>query len=372
MNRAVKEKESSSGIVELGYKNVVSSGAYKRTHNITVSDYVDTKCSDFVRSIPDARLCHLPEWTTMIEDIFGHKGHYLVARDNGIVCGILPLTHIRSRLFGSRLISQPFSDYGGPLVWNAAATDALYKRAVELAINCDCETIELRNTAVMPYEMHLRTDKVCMHLPLASDSELVWKGLRPQIRNRIRQAEKSGITITNGGYELLNDFYRLWTIRMRELGTPCYSRKLFSAILNTFPSNSRIFLAHSNGQVAAALLALAFNDCAFTRWGAALREYDSLSPNYLLNWSAVEFYCRAEIKWFDFGRCTAGSGQYTFKKRWGAKKVQLNWQYWTRPGCELSLPQQDSPKYKKKVDMWKKLPLWATRLIGPVISRSLP
>lgn len=372
MNNQVEVKISDSETVEIRYDKEDSTLYNTRIQNIAVSEIAGPDCSDFVRKMPDAKICHLPEWTMMVENVFGHKGRYLVARENGDICGVLPLTHIRSRLFGSRFISQPFSDYGGPLVCNSNVLDVLYKRAIELAKRDNCETIELRNTTVMPYEMRLRTDKVCMHLSLAPDSKVVWKGLRPQIRNRIRQAEKSGITITNGGHELLDDFYRLWTVRMRELGTPCYSRKLFSAILDIFPDNCKIFLAYSNGEVAAALFAINFNDCAFTRWGAALREYDSLSPNYLLNWAAIEYYCRSGMKRFDFGRCTVGSGQYTFKKRWGAKKVQLNWQYWVHPGHEFSLPQQDSPKYKKKVEMWKKLPLWATRLFGPVISRSLP
>ena len=339
---------------------------------ITVRDNLDVNCSDFIRSMPDARLCQTPEWVKMIENVFGHKGHYLIARENGEIRGVLPLSYVRSRLFGNRLVSQAFSDYGGPLSVNPDAIDALYKYAVELAKNYGCKSIEFRNTAAMPYNIHLRTDKVCMHLPLASDSEVVWKGLRPQIRNRIRLAEKEGITITNGRAELLDDFYNLWTIRMRELGTPCYSRKLFSAILETFPNDSRIFLAHSGNKVAAAFFVYNFNGCTHSRWGAALREYDSLSPNYLLNWVAIEYYCKAGMKLFDFGRSTAGSGQHTFKKRWGAQTIQLNWQYWTPPSEQLNLVKQDDEKYQKKTEMWKRLPLVVTRILGPKLSCGLP
>jgi len=46
----------------------------------------------------------------MVEDLFGHKEHYLVACDNSEVCGVLPLSHVRSRLFDNHLVSQPFSD----------------------------------------------------------------------------------------------------------------------------------------------------------------------------------------------------------------------------------------------------------------------
>jgi FemAB-related protein (PEP-CTERM system-associated) len=340
--------------------------------NISVNVGSDKQCDQFVRSIAEARLCHLPEWTKMVERLFGHKGYYLVARDNGIVCGVLPLSHVRSKLFGYHFVSQPFSDYGGPLATSPEVTETLYEYATELANQYKCDYIEFRNTVAIPQEMHLRTDKICMHLPLATELEVVWKGLRPQIRNRIRQAEKSGIIVTNGHIEMLDEFYSLWTIRMRELGTPCYSRQLFRGILETFKDNSRIFLAHSGGKVAAAFFVYTFNGCVHSRWGAALREFDSLSPNYLLNWSAIEYYCKAGMRWFDFGRSTVDSGQHTFKKRWGAHPVLLNWQYWIRPGKSIDLVRSDNPKYKRKVEIWKKIPLSLTRLIGPRISRSLP
>jgi serine/alanine adding enzyme len=340
--------------------------------NVDVLEGPDEACERFVQQRGDAELGHMPAWTHMIRSAFGHAGYYLVARSAGQVCGVLPLVHVRSRLFGSRMVSQAFSDYGGPLATEGDAQQALYERAVDLARQHACECIEFRNVAAMPFDLHLRTDKVAMHLPLAADSQTVWKDLRPQIRNRIRQAEKEGVTVTHGQREMLDEFYSLWTLRMHELGTPCYSRELFAAILETFPERSRVFLAHCEGHVVAAIFAYAFNGCAHTRWGGALREYDSRSPNYLLNWAAIEYYCAAGMKSFDFGRSTAGSGQATFKERWGAQPVPLNWQYWTRNGREPRLATPEAPRYRRKIEMWKRLPLWVTRAVGPRISCSLP
>jgi len=163
-----------------------------------------------------------------------------------------------------------------------------------------------------------------------------------------------------------------WTIRMHQLGTPCYPRRLFSSILEAFPNNSRIFLAHSGDNIVAAFFVYTFNGFVHSRWGAPLREYDSLSPNYLLNWSAIKFYCNSGMKWFDFGRSTAGSSQHTYKKRWGAQTVQLNWQYLTRPGEQLSLIKPDNSKYQRKTEIWKRLPLSLTRFLGPKVSCGLP
>jgi FemAB-related protein (PEP-CTERM system-associated) len=330
------------------------------------------ECDEFVRQTEGAKLCHLPAWTGMVEKAFGHKGEYLVARAAGRVCGVLPLTHVRSRLFGNRLISQPFSDYGGPIASNPAALEALYTRAVEIADQSGCESLELRNVVALPYKLHVRTDKISMCLPLAENPEAVWKGLRHKTRNRVRKAEGAGLTVVSGGLELLDEFYRAWTVRMHELGTPAYPRKLFTAICETFPNLARIFLARLGTVTTAGLFAYSFKGWVQSCWGAALREYDEIGPNYILNWAAIQYYGKAGMKWFDFGRSTVGSGQHTFKERWGATPIELCWQYWTPGGAEPAFARPDDPRYRRKVELWKRMPLWASRMIGPVISPALP
>lgn len=338
----------------------------------TILDGDSSECSEFVRRMPGAKLCYVPAWTRMVEDAFGHKGFYLCARQEGGICGVLPLTQVKSRLFGNRMISQPFSDYGGALVTSPEALDALYRRAVEIARENHCESIEFRNTQAWPYKLYLRTDKVSMCLPLAPDPQTVWQALRHKTRNRVRKAQTEGLVVTSGGVELLDEFYQVWTIRMHELGTPCYPRRLFTSILATFPDDARIFVASLGGVATAVLFAYTFQGWVQSCWGAALRDYDSLGPNYILNWSAIEHYCRAGMQWFDFGRSTIGSGQHTFKERWGATPIELQWQYWTATGQDPVLARADDPRYARKVEMWKRLPLWASRVIGPAISPALP
>lgn len=340
--------------------------------DISLLDASSSECEEFVRQSAEARLCHMPAWTLMVQNTFGHKGYYLVAREGGRLCGVLPLTHVRSRLFGNRLISQPFSDYGGPLALSPAVSDALYEAAVEIAKDCRCKSMELRNTTLLSHELYLRKDKISMCLPLTAEAGEVWQGLRHKTRNRVRKAERNGFCVSSGGQELLQPFYRVWTVRMRELGTPCYPRRLFSSIMETFPAQSRIFLATIRGAVAAVLFTYSFKGRVQCSWGAALRRYDGASPNYILNWKAIEYFCAGGMELYDFGRSTVGSGQHTFKERWGATPVNLYWQYWTPPGRTLHLARPENPKYRRKTEVWKKLPLQVTRVLGPHISCSLP
>ena len=340
--------------------------------SVSILDSPDSDCDDFVRGIVNAKLCHMPAWTDMIERAFGHKGFYLVAREGSAVCGVFPLTQVRSRLFGNRLISQAFGNYGGPLAKNRAALDALYEHAVELATQHGCESMALKNVEALPYDLHRRTDKITVYLPLAPDSDEVWKRLGHKIRNRVRKADKSGIIVSSGGAEMLDDFYRVWTIRMRQLGTPCYPRKLFSNILETFSDNCRIFLARLGNRTVGANFVYFFNGLVQVRWGGVLVEYNRLAPTTFLFWSIAKHYCGTGAKYLDFGTSTSGSGQEEFKRRWRGQSIHLHYQYWVPPGRELSMISPDIPRYVKKVQIWKRLPLWVTRIVGPHISRNLP
>lgn len=329
-------------------------------------------CREFVRSRSDGRLCFLPAWGFMVERVFGHRSFYLAARENGKTSGVLPLVHVRSRLFGNRMISQAFVDYGGILAESVQARDALFRRAVELATECGCQNIEFRNVHPLPYELVLRSDKVGMHLPLGDDPDALWKGFDAKVRNQVRKAEKSGIAAAAGGPELLDDFYGVYTARMRQLGTPCYSRKLMQGMLGTFPDHCRIFVVRLGDECVGAAITTCFNGFAEIPLAATLTEYNSLCPNNLLYWSVIKHYAAAGASVFDFGRSTVGAGTYRFKMQWGPNQVDTHYQYWLAPGHELSISSPDNPKYRRKVEMWKRLPLWLTRLLGPPISRGLP
>ncbi|MHA1113367.1 MAG: FemAB family XrtA/PEP-CTERM system-associated protein, partial [Alphaproteobacteria bacterium] len=52
----------------------------------------------FVETCPEATFFHRAGWKAVIEESFGHRTHYLRAKRDGEICGILPLVHIKSRL----------------------------------------------------------------------------------------------------------------------------------------------------------------------------------------------------------------------------------------------------------------------------------
>ena len=79
-----------------------------------------------------------------------------------------------------------------------------------------------------------------------------------------------------------------------------------------------------------------------------------------------------QYQFFDFGRSTKEASTYKFKKQWGAIEHALHWHYWTRDDNDLPEINPDNPKYKLVIRAWQMLPVFITRIIGPLISKNLP
>lgn len=316
---------------------------------------------------------HRSRWLDVIQKTFRHKAYPLLARDRaGDVVGVLPMVLMKSPIFGTFLTSLPFFNFGGVLSESESAVSALLDRAERLVGECGAEFLELRHVDEVTTSLPSKTHKVTMRLDLDPDPEVLWKSFKPKVRNQVRKATKSGLTATSGRHELLDDFYEVFARNMRDLGTPVYSKSLFRNTLDEFPESTRIFTVnHPDGCVAAGFGI--WNRGMFEiPWASSIRSYNPMCPNNLLYWELLEFACKNGCSVFDFGRSTPNKGTYRFKKQWGAKPVQLNWQYIMASGEELPEMNPENAKFQLAIKVWQKLPVMLTKIIGPPIVRNIP
>jgi FemAB-related protein (PEP-CTERM system-associated) len=160
---------------------------------------------------------------------------------------------------------------------------------------------------------------------------------------------------------------------MRDLGTPVYALSFFKNILATFPETTWICTIFSkDGLPIASGFLVGFKDNIEIPWASSLRKYNSLGPNMLLYWSVLKLACKRGYRVFDFGRSTPEEGTYRFKVQWGAKPVPLYWHYWLKNGGSLPEFNPKNPKYQLAIQIWKRLPVPLTRILGPAIVKNLP
>ncbi len=327
----------------------------------------------FIQQHTEAKIYHLYRWKSVVQEAFGHQSLYLAAYRGEELVGVLPLIFFNSSLFGKFLVSVPFFNYGGELVADSEVRQAFYQHLQPFVQEKGYQFVEFRHDRPIDTDLPVKQHKVTFILPLPENTETLWKSLKAKVRSQVRRPLKEYMSAQVGGIELLDDYYHVFARNMRDLGTPVYARKFFATILNHFPKEARLVVVYSREQIpVAAAFLLGFRDTMEIPWASSLREYNRFSPNMLLYWKCFETAIGNGFRYFDFGRCTPGSGTYRFKKQWGGTEKPLYWYYILPEGEELPQINPENPKYELAIKIWQKLPVWFTKLIGPKIIKNIP
>jgi FemAB-related protein (PEP-CTERM system-associated) len=336
------------------------------------TDVSEAEWTAYVAHHPDATLYHQWPWGSVFRLTFGHETDRIVAREDGRIVGVLPVVTLKSWLFGRFLVSLPFVNYGGVLAASDAARRALLDEASRLAAARGLRHVELRHRSPQFPDLPARRHKVAMTLALPADAAALWEQFDRKVRNQIRKAEKSGLTVETGGAGLVGDFYRVFARNMRDLGTPVYPRRLFDEVLSAFPEAARVFLVRLGRRPVAGAMALEHRGTLEVPWASSLREHASRCPNHLLYWAAIRHAIARGCTTFDFGRSTPDGGTYRFKHQWGARPQPLAWEYLLRE--DRALPDQGptNPRFSLAIAAWKRLPMAVANAIGPAIVRGIP
>ena len=322
----------------------------------------------YVDSRGDAAGYHSWRWRDVFANAFGHEPVYLIARDSGAITGVLPMVQIKSLIFGRTLTSLPFVNYGGVMADTPEVARALVDAAHEEARSRKSSHVELRHVEQQFPDLPCKQHKVAMRLPLPA----MFEKLDRKVRNQIRKAEKSGLVVERGGAALVGDFYDVFARNMRDLGTPVYSRRLFEEVLRAFPDRAQLHIVRLNGMPVAGGFTYRTPWMVQLPWASSLRSYNTLCPNVLLYWDAIQYAQECGAASFDMGRSTPNEGTFKFKAQWGAEPVPLHWEYQLMTAGELPNVSPANPKYQLAIALWQKLPLAVTMRVGPMIVRAIP
>ena len=325
----------------------------------------------FVASRPDATFFHLAGWRRVIERAFRHRTYYLMAERGGIVTGVLPLTLVKTRLFGARLISNAFCVRGGPVAADAASLEALDAAAVRLMEELRAPVLEFRCAA------DHRSDWVSkgglyagFRKPIDPSIDRNMKAIPRKQRAMVRKGMQNGLRS-----EIDRDadrLHRIYGESVRNLGTPVFSRKYFETLLATFPEHCDIVtITTDDGRPVASVLNFYFRDEVLPYYGGGTGDARRLAANDFMYWEVMRRACERGCRLFDFGRSKIGTGAYDFKTYWGFEPTPLVYQFRLAPGQTIPDLNPLNPKFALFVKLWRKLPLAVAARLGPPIVRGL-
>lgn len=341
------------------------------------------KWDEFVNNHPEGRFVHLAAYKNILENTYGYKERYLHIHENEKILGIFPLIEFKNIFSKKKLVSLPFSEYGGILF-----EKNLTKEKKEEIIKTLGQYLDkfLSENKITDIEIRGQTGEddllksVFASSPdgkiavLRLDSyEKIYDKFDYQIKKALKKAEREGIKIyeDSGSKAIEKKFYPLYVKYLKERhGTPPHSLELFLNYQKFSPDNIKIYFAEFKGKIVAALFALITKNRVHITFNPSMDEYSIYRPNDLLHAKMIEWACRNNFQIFDFGPARY-KGQTKYKMKWGAEFSDHFHFYYPKKNfpSEAADPEKGAMKFLSWA--WMKLPLKITVKFGPVIRKKL-
>jgi FemAB-related protein (PEP-CTERM system-associated) len=326
---------------------------------------------EFVQASAEGTPFHLTAWKRGVEEAFGHRAHYLMAKRAGTIEGVLPLFEIPTWMGGRNLISVPYAVYGGICAVTQDARLALLEAAGALARRRQAGFVELRNLQDQGLALPTKELYVTFSREISSDHDQNLEAIPRKQRRMVRQGPKHGLQAEIGRNHL-DECYEIYADSVRRLGSPVFPRRLFQALMMAFDKDCQILTVRHDGRIVAGVLTLYYKDRVLPYYGGALRDAFRFAVNDFMYWELMRHAADAGYRVFDFGRSRVGTGSYDFKRHWGFEPRPLPYQYLLVRSRSLPSLNPSNPKFRWAIEAWKRMPLELTKLIGPCLTRYLP
>ena len=324
----------------------------------------------FVFAAEHGSFFHRAEWHKVLRDVFSLTPHYLIAERNGEIAGILPLVYQRSILFGRALISVPFCVEGGPIAMDEEACAALDVTTLQLMQQTGAGYIEFRSRKASRPGWQVRRGLYAnFSRPLSTDDQqnllAIPRKQRAVVRKTLSGPLKSEVDRRPAR------LYRVYSESVRNLGTPMFPRRYFTALLEAFGTDCDIVVVLDRGEPVSAVMNFYFRDRVMPYYGGGTVAARRTGANDFLYWEVMRRAAQRGYRCFDFGRSKANTGAFAFKKNWGFEPSWLEYEYWTRDGSTIPEKNPFNPKYALFIEAWKRLPLPLANVLGPLLIRGL-
>lgn len=323
---------------------------------------------------------HTKTFKSFIESSFNCKYEFIKTEKQKEIIAIFPFSTVKSLIFGNRIISAPYQEYGG-----LCGDKTNFQEIIEVIkkkYSLDFDYLEIKGSIIGEQNP---TEKECHNLglikairykrfvlPLSSEKE-IWENIQKSKRKAIKKSQKSGTCRLLNIYDL-DSFYELYLENMRRFGSPPYSKKYFINYFEMIESKGygRIYGTFVDNKLVSALLGFTYNNIVHITTAISNPKYAAARPSDLMHWEFIQWSIKNNYNSFDFGLVREESGQFEYKRKWGAELKEL-------PSYFLLLNSKEIPtvldpsnsKYKLVIKIWQYLPLKITEFFGMRIRKEL-
>lgn len=328
----------------------------------------------YVGAAAEATFFHRFGWRRVIARAYGYTSCYLMARRNGRICGVLPMTDVKSPLLGRNLISTAFTVGGGIVADDAAARAALAAAAEEEGRRRRVGYVELRSHKAQVAGWETKSDvyatfEKSVRRNEADDLKELPRRRRAEIRKGLAELDAGRL---RASYESdYRAFYSLYARAMRDHGTPIFPRGFVTALKDEFSDDAEILVIRADNEPVLALLSFYFRDRVMPYYFGARKDAREHRAYDLAIWMQMRRGAERGARVFDFGRSKFGTGSFDYKTYWGFEPQALEYQYKLIGARRTPNVNPDNPKFSAASAFWRRLPLAIANAAGPHLARHL-
>ncbi|HUU20903.1 MAG TPA: FemAB family XrtA/PEP-CTERM system-associated protein [Phycisphaerae bacterium] len=328
----------------------------------------------YVRAHPSGTLFHLPQWSRAVARAYGHRPCHLTAWRQRRLAGVLPLFLVKSILAGRVLVSLPYATYGGVLADSQAIAAALAGSAKRLCRRLNANYLELRHR-----------DPSGLDLPAFGHYDTFRKALPdrpedvlPALPKKARAAARNGLrdlgsNCTAVGPDHLDAIFELYACTLRRLGSPNYRRALIRALRDEYGEDCVCLVVRDGGKPVAGVVSFIFRDEIVAYFSGSLPQGAAKNASNVMYLRLMEYAVGRGLRVFDFNRTRRDNrGPHDFKRHLGFEPEPLHYQAFPGKGGETPDLSPSNGRYALAGKVWRKMPLWFTRLAAGRVSKWIP
>jgi FemAB-related protein (PEP-CTERM system-associated) len=325
---------------------------------------------DFVLACPEATFFHRSSWQQIIRDIFRHPTYFLYAEQDSGICGVLPLAHVKSRLFGNALVAMPFAVYGGIAARDTEVANALEMEACQLAAKLGVDHLEFRNVSRRHADWPIQDLYVTFRKEIRPEVEENMQDIPRKQRAMVRKGIKNGLLSTVD--RNTDRFFALYADNVHRHGTPALPKRYFDNLLQVFGDDCEVLtVTDADGRLLSSVLSFYFRDEVLPYYAGDDESARHLAANDFKYWELMRRSCERGIKLFDYGRSKRGTGSFAFKKNWGFEAQPLHYEYCLYKRDSIPQNNPANAKYRLFIEAWRRMPIGLANWLGPHIVRNL-
>jgi CelD/BcsL family acetyltransferase involved in cellulose biosynthesis len=283
---------------------------------------VDERWQNLVERL-DAPLFHAPEWSKALADTYGWSPRAHVVLDStGLPIAGLPWCRV-SDPAGERIVSLPFSDFGGPI--GAPPFDELFDALDRIGLPVRCRIIG--DPAESPARAVVGTAR--WHgIRVTADPADAWSQLSASARRAVNKARREGVSILErGDAEFVPQFLRIHTgVRKGKYHLLPQPLAFFLAIRSRFDAIGGWYplVAARGDELLATTVYLRCGSTLFYKFNASNPATLGARPNDLLVWAGIELASRLGCRCLDFGASDDDQpGLIRFKRGFGSEEREI-------------------------------------------------